>query len=443
MRGLWLLALLLAGLFPFAVFSDDTQPTGATDPVGRHLSEMFQSGYGRGANALKDARRHYEISHDASSKDPRVDYAFGLVLLKQLKNKDALAQFQVATQSKTMFVPAWQAAIWMQFSSKDYSNGYSHLRGLARQLADPASPLPQADREEAAEWIGRVLAALQKSVDTVKQREQLLREDEALKEILGADLEPFRSRGKSGVNSMHALLEDDVQQTREQALAREEKERAEREVQVARDLEASADRREELKKSAEASKKYLDEQLASLDKQLTRLERDYEFLQKRVVSITASQFQINAELRLLADVKTPQVGLPGANLAPANGSRRAFLEAQAIQYQVELDQTFASTMLVSQRAQALVNQRMGAIRQYEKTTGQLVQKDSALDKWQDRLKKDGEKLKTAPKGKGPQVAGKVQQARSFKTYVDLDLNLERDRLLDSYGVAIVAKATDQ
>jgi hypothetical protein len=52
-------------------------------------------------------------------------------------------------------------------------------------------------------------------------------------------------------------------------------------------------------------------------------------------------------------------------------------------------------------------------------------------------------LKTAPKGKGPQVAGKVQQARSFKTYVDLDLNLERDRLLDSYGVAIVAKATDQ
>lgn len=423
--------------------ADDLGP----NPVlAKQLTEMLTTGFGRGAAALKGAQRQFDSAKDQAPKDPRVDFAYGLVLLKQLKNKDALEHFQSATEvDGPEFWPAWQALVWSHFVAKDYSSGYSRLTELAKRLSRSQEDL--VEREQVAEWIGQVLAALQKSVDTLKQREALLREDELLAEILGPALTPAVSRGKSSVHAMHALMEGDVQQAREIAQAKEEKERAEREKQVAKDLEASAEKRESLKKTAEDAKKYLDQQLAAFDKQLTRLEKDYEFLQKRVMSLTTSQLQIGTEMNLLSQQagvlsnngNGGRNGNSNAQLAQVYQQRMGALELQQIRYQVEMDQTLASTMAVSQRAQMVVGQRNAAVRQYERATGQLVQQDSAIDKWQDRLKKDGEKLKEQPKPKAGAVANKIQQARSFRTYVDLDLNQERDRLLDTFAVALSEK----
>lgn len=429
--------------------ADDLGP----NPVlAKQLTEMLTSGFGRGAAALKGAQRQFDSAKDQAPKDPRVDFAYGLVLLKQLKNKDALERFQSATEvDGPEFWPAWQALVWSHFVAKDYSSGYSRLTELAKRLSRSQEDL--VEREQVAEWIGQVLAALQKSVDTLKQREALLREDELLAEILGPALSPAVSRGKSSVHAMHALMEGDVQQAREIAQAKEEKERAEREKQVAKDLEASAEKRESLKKTAEDAKKYLDQQLAAFDKQLTRLEKDYEFLQKRVMSLTASQLQIGTEMSLLSQQAGAlsnngngnggRNGNANAQLAQVYQQRMGVLELQQIRYQVDMDQTLASTMAVSQRAQMVVGQRNAAVRQYERATGQIVQQDSAIDKWQDRLKKDGEKLKEQPKPKAGPVANKIQQARSFRTYVDLDLNQERDRLLDTFAVAQSEKPDSQ
>jgi hypothetical protein len=443
MRVAFLISLVtIAMCLHGAAFAADppSVPVQAGSLVGQRLVEMFQAGFGRGTSSLKEARRIYDAAIEDSKGDPRVEYAFGLVLLKQLKNKDAQAQFHAATRSPGQeYLPAWQALVWSHLVARDYVSGYAQLREFARRLSDPKSQVDQAQREESAEWIGRVIAALQKSVDTVKQREALLREDETLKEILGPALQPFLARGKADVHSLHALMEEDVQQTREVAQAKEQKERAEKEFQVAKELEASAEKRDALKKSAEELKTYLDERLAAFDKQLTRMERDYEFLQKRILSITASQVQVNAEMGLLSEQ------LANVNNNNRNGAgqqaniyqqRMAVLEVQSIRYQLELDQSLAATVQASQRAQALVGQRAAAIQQYERATGQVVKQDSALNLWQDRLKKDGEKLKAPGKRKLAPVVGKIQQARSFRTYVELDLVLERDRVLDSFGVAI-------
>ena len=416
--------------------------TSQHDPLAQRMIELFQTGYGRGATTQKEARRLYDMATSESRGDARIEYAYGLVLLKQLKNKEALTQFQSATRSSgTEYLPAWQALVWMHFTGKDYGAGYERLRDYAKRLVDPNRKIDSLDQENGAEWIGKVLAALQKTVDTIKQKESLRREDEALTDLLGPQLRPAILRGKSSVHSLHSLLEEDVQQTRVAEQAKEEKERAEKELQVKKDLEASAEKRESLKKSAEESKKYLDEQLATFDKQLTRLERDYDFLQKRIVSIAASQVQLNLEMSLISNRPTNgaqnNTGLGAQQLAVAYEQRKAALELQGIRYQIEMDQTVANTLAVSQKAQALIGQRSALVRQYERTTGTLVQQDSALDKWQERLKKDGERLKSQPKTKTAPLTNKIQQARSFRTYVDLDLNLERDQLLDTFGVAIV------
>lgn len=413
--------------------------------VGQRLVEMFTAGYGRGASALKTAQQHYQVAQGRAPKDPRVAYGYGLVLLKQLKNKEALEQFEAATSADgPEYWPAWEALVWSHLTAKDYTTGYLRLTEFSRRLAKSKDDLNE--RQQAAEWVGQVLSALQKIVDTVKQREALLREDETVAEILGPELNPAVARGKATVNAMHALLEGDVQQARAIAEAKAEKERVEREAQNAKDLESSAEKREQLKKNAEDAKKYLEQQLASFDKQLGRLERDYDFLQKRILSLTASQIQLNMESNLLSQQAATISNNTNNNNRNANGAlaqayqqRMAVLEMQGFRYQVELDQTLSSVMAVSQRAQMLIGQRSVIVRQYEKTTGDLVVQDSQLDKWQDRLKKDGEKLKEQPKPKAGPVAHKVQQARSFRTYVELDLTQERDRLLDTFGVAMSAK----
>jgi hypothetical protein len=427
---MWLFFLVATTCFPAAAAQADPTPSPAARATGQRLAEMFVAGYGRGNNPLKEARRLYDSARDGAKTDPRVDYAYGLVLLKQLRNKEALAQFEAVTKSGPEYWPGWQALIWSHFIAKDYSSGYLKLRELGRRLAESKSNL--TERRLSAEWMGEVIAALQKSVDSVKQRETLIREDEALREILGVELQASFASGKTTVHSLHSLLEEDVQQTRELELAKQEKERAEKEVEVAKNLEASAEKRESLKKSAEDWKKYLDEQLAAFDKQLARLEKDYDFMQKRVVSLTASQVQVNAEIALVGQQASNTK--PG-QFADALQQRRAALELQLLKYQVDLDQSMGSALMIAQRAQAVAGQRAAAVQQYEKATGQLVQRDANLDKFQDRLKKEGEKLKAPPKSKPAPLTNKVKQVRSFRTYVDLDLVLERDRVLDSFGIA--------
>lgn len=436
--------LLAAALFVSAARAGESDASQAApdSPTARALIELFATGYGRGPNSLKESRRLYESARDAAKGSDKVEYAFGLVLLKQLRNKDALSQFQTVTRQTPDFLPAWQAMIWMHFVSKEYPQGYERIKEFAKRLTDAKSRVDLADRQASAEWIGQVVAALQKSADTVKQREASLREDEALKEILGADLQTAFEAGKNSVHLLHATLEDDVQQSREQAVAKQEKDRADKQTQVAKDLESSAERREALKKSAEEQKKYLTEQLAGFDKQLTRLEKDYDFLQKRNLALTATQLELNTEMELLTQQTTGNAR-PAPAVAQAMEQRKAAIGIQLLKAQVELDQTMVAAMGVSQKAQILIDQRNTTVRQFERATGQLVEQDAALNKWQDRLKKDGEKLKKPSTGKTASVASKVQQARSFRTYVDLDLNLERDRLLETCGVIPSEKNPDK
>lgn len=430
-----LLALLFINGFTLAAdpASADAQ---AAAVVGRHLQDMFTVGYARSSTAVTEAQRHYELARADAKGDLRVEYAFALVLLKQLRNKEALTHLQLATKSSGMETwQARQALIWLQFVSHNDAVGFRDLSTFAKLLAD--APLTAPEREQYVTWIGQVVAALQKSAESVKQRDVVAREDEALKSILGTGLHPSFDKGKADVHALYLLLDNDVQQTREMTQTRQKVERDEKQAQVADRLEGAAEKRESLKKTAEEAKKHLDDQVAGYDKQLARLEHDYDFLQQRVVSLSALQLQVAAELTRV-DQQAISHKKRHNTTSLLHEQRKAILGAQQLKYQVESDQTMAAMLGVSQRAQVVVNQKAATIGHYEQATGKLAQKDAALDKWQERLKKDGERLKAPPKSNPPPVANKMHQLHSFRTYVDLDLTLNRDRLLHTYSLAMPA-----
>lgn len=412
----------------------------AADPtkvdVGDRLVEMFTAGYGRGTDAASEARRLYSLARTESKNDPRVEYAYGLVLLKQLKPKDAMSHFQVAAKpSGPESWPARQALIWCQFVAHEESAGYKGLSDFAKSLAAAKEESPE--RDLFVTWIGQVIAAQQKSAETVKKREVAAREEESLKKILGEKQLPHFEKGAADVHTLYVLLDNDVQQSRDATETRQKAERVEKQAQVTEQLEGAAEKRESLKKTAEEWKKQLDDQVAEYDKQLTRLERDYDFLQQRATSITALILQVNAELaRTENQLNTHKKNRNATAHVKAAEQRKGVLEAQKFKYQIEADQTVVALAGVGQRAQGVLNQKASSIQQYELATGKLAQKDAALDKWQSRLKKDGEKLKSPPKSTPTPVASRLNQLRSFRTYVDLDLIQQRDRLLATFSVEI-------
>lgn len=437
---------IVAASVGMTAFAQAAEPSSVDEGVGRLLVQMFNTGYVRGPNSLPQAQRSYEAARELSKSDPRVEYGFGLVLLKQLRNKEALAHFQAITKrSGPEYWPAWQALIWMHFVAADYTAGYERLKEFAERVSrmdasNAGEDDDGAEQEQLAEWLGQVMEALQVSAETPKQREMIQRTEQELTELLGPDLETSLARGRASIQLLHSLAQSDIQETQATAKAKQQAEIIAVKEQIASDREQSAETRENLKKSAESMKRDFEKLQANVDKQLSRLERDYDFQQKRALSITASQVQAVAEIQLLEQQPTrtgPRPPRPIVGTAPNDALqlRKSALEAQLIKYQFEFEQAAAMAIAISQKAAVLLSQRSAIVRQYEKASGQLIQRDAALDKWQDRLKKDEDSLKTAMKNKPKVVLNKVQRSRTFRTYIDLDLAAERFRVLEAYSVA--------
>ena len=439
-----LLSLLLIGVANLAA-ADATpnKPAAREAALGRRLIEFFDEGFQRGPRVLPEAQRRYETLRGESQNDPRIDYALGLVQLRQLKNKEAQTQFLIATKrTGEPYWPAWQALIWTHGTAKETTAAYERLTEMAKRLVkvDGAADSPAV--AEQIDWIGQSMAAFEKMSDSTKAREAWLRQDEALRGLLAEKLLAAYNRGQNEVHDRHALLEDDIRATRDKTLEKREKERIDKQTKAGQDLESTKEKRDELKETAEEWKKSLDDQLLNLDKQLSRLERDHTFLEKRGQSIVESQLQLSRDMNQLQQ---------RANIAGANQTNNRFgaqpnyeaqmeqLQLQKVRYQAEYDQTLVAAQQVTQKAQGLIQQRGGVVQQYQKATGQLVKQDASLDKWQGRLKKDTEKMKAPVDDKIPAVTNKINQVRSFRTYIELDVIEQRDRLLDSFGVAMPEK----
>ena len=435
--------LLIGGTDLFAADDTPSQQTAREAALGRRLIDFFDEGYKRGPKVLPEAHRRYEALRGESPNDPRIDYAFGLVHLRQLKNKEAQTQFLLATKrTGEPYWPAWQALIWTHGTAKETTVAYERLTEMAKRLVQIDNAPEDAAVAEQFDWIGQSMAAFEKMTDTPKAREAWLRQDEALRELLGEKLLAAYNSGQDEVHTRHALLEDDIRSTRDKTLEKREQERVDQQTKTEKDLESAQEKRDELKKTAEEWKKSLDDQLLNLDKQLSRLERDHSLLEKRGQSIVESQIQLG---RQMTQLQLQQQQASSNNSKNKLGPQVNFdvameqLQLQKRRYQVEYDQTLVAAQQVTQKAQGFIQQRNGVIQQYQKATGQLVKQDATLDKWQGRLKKDTEKLKGPVDDKVPAVTNKIKQVRTFRTYIELDVMEQRDRLLDSFGVAMPEK----
>jgi tetratricopeptide (TPR) repeat protein len=111
---------------------------------------------------LEMVRKDYAAAKAQFEEDPRLDYAFGLVLWKHGQFEEAIDMFQTASRMDGVpFLPAALAVAWGRFLNHDERRGLDQLQHVARRLSAMDDSYPtEAQKIQAATSIGRALGYL-------------------------------------------------------------------------------------------------------------------------------------------------------------------------------------------------------------------------------------------------------------------------------------------
>src|SRR5579863_4234020 len=191
--------VLAAVLFPTSALADDAQgraagrqPLAEVDEaaIEGHLRAAFDEGYIVGPRRLQAAQKHLADARRLAPGDPRIDYATGLVFLKQGQVKPATAQFDSAIRREgTAYWPAWQAVIWAHLSEKQYETGLARLDEFAVivRKAEQPDELSEAQRE-AARWVGQLFEAVSRWPESRKFDDLLVEHQVKVLDTFGEQL---------------------------------------------------------------------------------------------------------------------------------------------------------------------------------------------------------------------------------------------------------------
>lgn len=432
-----ILGLLIAAicLSSFVVAEEPelkSQPSRKESPLATQIQKLFDEGYAAGAGRLKAVQQQVTGSRAVAAGDPRLDYAYGLILLKQSQPTLAKAQFDSAARSG--YWPAWQMLIRSLLLEKQYDQGLSRLEQYAALVhkSKTGDSLTAAQRD-AVRWIGRVIGTLQKTADAGKVGPRLTRTDAEIRKLIGEELSPDYQAGCDAIQERFEELSEQSENSRETVNQKKEQEKADQTAKVESTLSGIEKEQAATARTAEDLKKQLEDNLIKLDKQLGELERDYKFLEQQVTSIQQSYLSVGRELTSLQLQSSLQV--PGKKTG-TSGNSAAELRAQQLQnqmagYEREYNAAAQRMTQISLQANGIVQQRVGIARQYEAATGTLLKKNAALDKWATRTNAKKKKL-TGESYAAKNGATADARLQSFASYMPLDLETERKQLLASF-----------
>lgn len=434
----------LCGLTLCATLSAaDNRPPPATPELASQVQGLFANGYVVGLKGQKAAQANWEAARKLAPNDARPDYAYGLVLLRQSQLKPAIAQFEATVQRPgEQHWPAWQALIWSQLNDRQYDKAIARLLEYASLVRKSDAGASASDRQiVAAGWMGQLYEALDKTTTTRTLRDVLDDSLPRLREALGPELDIAFELGRDLTRERDLEVAHEALQALQEAERKQERKKQDELDKLSSDLKDLQTKKADTAKSVDDWKKWLDEALAKVDKAIADLERDYNELDSK-------QKALNQSILLTGQSLTAQsVGTGTITTNPLYAmqqqQRYAQLQGQMFGQQMQYNQSVGQMMVTTQQAQSLLQQRAGIIDRYEKATGQLVKRDADLDRWKDRLSDKKQKLDVkAPAKPAPQAQGAKKTPPSLKTYLPLDLEVEKSRVLASYGIKLEGPPID-
>jgi tetratricopeptide (TPR) repeat protein len=431
--------------------ADEDQPAQARpvapSPAAGSVQTLLEEGFATGTGKSAEAHRNAVAAQRLAPTDPRVNYAYGLVLMKLAQHTNARALFEAAVkQPGPAYWPAWQASIWTALANRQYETGLKQLDEFAVLVARPATdPDARRSQRDAAVWIGQIIEALDKTVEQPKRtRDRIARSEDHIRKSFNDELHDAFHAGREVVRDRYDEATGEMALREEAAAKKEERDLQDESAKVASDLGKVEQQKENTARTAEELKKQMEDQVAALDKQLGELERDYKALEKRAESIQRSYILAGREVTVLQLQTTgngPSQTAPGGAVT-RNQQLLQQRQNEMAAYELEYNATSFRMGQVAQAARGVVVQRAAVIRDYELATGQLVKKNAALDKWSSRLSDKKKKL-TSATAKARTATPTDVRIKSIATLVPFDLDEEKNNVLKSFGLITAAEPEDK
>ena len=441
MRHAIVVLFLVPATLATAVSAEPSPPAGKPATIAPQtavaLRRVLDVGFAAGRDKVAAARSEWQKIAAADRHDPRVVYAWGLVLHKHHRTRDAEREFESAAgRTKPDYLPAMRAAIWLKLARKQYAPGLKSLGQMIAAVADEKRPASDAaGRQESAEWTGRVVAALQAIPLPVRTKTDVDRIDaQAERAFREPTLAAAYDKGKQAVKMLAGDLSVEAVKTRIQAgkkLAKKVKQGRKELASRKDDLDKS---QESLKLTAEQWKDRLEEQQKQTKRSLTRATKELAILETRRASITRSYLLAGRQKTLLlATMRLRRPGTERTNpITPsANDVALGRIQQTLASYELQHQATVQQMNATRQAAATAVQQYRTAMKRYQTATGKIAKSNTELARLESQLKQQERKLRQSNVKQTAAVRQMKQRRASFTTYVPFDVDAEKKSLLES------------
>jgi hypothetical protein len=285
--------------------------------------------------------------------------------------------------------------------------------------------------------MGQVLEGLDRTLTSERDREALGKAEENIADTLDDELRDSLKQGRALIEQKWILLTEQANAAVEDRTKKKTVENKAKAVEIDALVTEIDKEKVAAARSREQWDAWIEEQLPKFDKQLASLEQDYLSLNQRAASLFQSVQLVGQELaQLEADAarytNPAQAGQLGALQVSIQNRQNT-----VVGYQREYNATIGRLNAVAQQANGVIAARTAAVDQYQDATGQLLKKDKKLTRWNSRLGEKKRKLQTQPPAKDLKDSLE-RKLDAFRTYVELDLDAERTRVLKLVGAPVPA-----
>lgn len=444
--GVFWASLLLTGWAANVRSAEDVPPPPAAEAVTpvpvdaafhSQLASLLEEGFERQAGAVEAAGSRAESLQKLRPADPRPEYALALVLLRNFRQGEAADHLNAAIAVDRAYLPAWKLWFSLQLKGKHYSEVIERLYELADVVGEAnPSPPDAAAREEAARFIGRVVAFLEGPLGDYELSERMGPHARNLDVLLGDQLHAAYTAGRIELTRAHHALLDE---TKILEAAAEADKQHELDVAQTRSEELDA-QKEDVQRTQKEWDAIIQEEVGEIDSKLAALEKRHDAVQQELTSLADAITIVRLEIQRLLSIRDEMIR-DGQDRDPPRRVNTTGIDVRISALQVELDQYVVQYDAASQEqaqilqaAGSLMRQRERALSNYQRATGKAADRIRQLDRWTERIEAAASETAQTPASEARAVAALRRRIRNWSSYDDFELSAEKARLLAEYIV---------
>lgn len=372
-----------------------------------------------------------ELAH-LPGGSPYLEYAFALVLSRNLQPKQAVTHLQAAARSRSpVLLPAHEELIRRGIAASDYQPALEMLAEYAcliDELSSDSGDTTEARR--AAGWLGGMVAYLEGPANAPDEIEELSKlTGSQLKLLLDRRFVKDYETGRQAVKDLQADLEKQVDEATTQSTSKQLDDQKELETRK----EQVEQRTATIRETSTSAQKTMREQLGDVDGKIKLLEKQFNFSLEAEQRLIASQVILQAEIRRLKQQQNVNQNsndrFVNNGFLPRAGQIGEQIAAAEVQYALSINQhviLLQSRFELMQHAKSLLLIRQGLAQKAGMTAVQTQSQLELMKRWENRLEAEGKKQDKAKTSESSSVARIRRRMSDLATYDQISLEQRRE-----------------